>query len=461
MAAFGTRGDGKTWAAMGAMIVHAQQHHERGYPLPTRWAGVTDTHQAHRLKTVRSLQAPEWRGIWRFRDDYHVAECVLDGQVLVHLDLFGIEDAGAMDRLRMEMHGLWFEEPAPASVMVQSSGVNEGAWLMGLTSQRMASYHHPAIMTLNYPDEDHWTWKRFVAEPAQGTGYVRIPPGERASAVDREEWARALASRPDMLRRLLEGKPGTLMLGQQVAVGFTEELHAPAGLRLAPVPGVTVHVGQDGGLTPTSIVAQRIGSRLRVLASLYTEHGGIQQHVQYLLRPWLAEHAPWALQDRDALHVHYDPSMNKDSEANSEENALRIMQHRLMARYSAGQVEWDSRKNPMLSVLGGLVQGEPVVTIDPVQARGLVRALNGGWHYPTGLDGKVKGDQQPVKDHPHSDHGDAFCYLVAGVGMGRLERKPVKAYTARTDFNALDYHRPAWERGPYRARTGVSAWGDA
>ena len=259
-----------------------------------------------------------------------------------------------------------------------------------------------------------------------------------------------------MLRRLLEGKPGTLMLGQQVAVGFTEELHAPAGLRLAPVPGVTVHVGQDGGLTPTSIVAQRIGPRLRVLASLYTEHGGIQQHVQYLLRPWLAEHAPWALQDRDALHVHYDPSMNKDSEANSEENALRIMQHRLMARYSAGQVEWDSRKNPMLSVLGGLVQGEPVVTIDPVQARGLVRALNGGWHYPTGLDGKVKGDQQPVKDHPHSDHGDAFCYLVAGVGMGRLERKPVKAYRrARTTtrWTTTGPHQSAGRIG--RARASV------
>src|SRR5574342_11163 len=74
--AVGTRGDGKTWGAFGAMIVHAQRHHEQGYPLPTLWSGVTDTHQAHRLKTVRSLQDPAWGGLWRFRDDYHVVECV-------------------------------------------------------------------------------------------------------------------------------------------------------------------------------------------------------------------------------------------------------------------------------------------------------------------------------------------------------------------------------------------------
>ena len=50
-AVFGTRGDGKTTGALGAMIAHAQQHHALGYPLPTKWLGAADTFQSHVAKT--------------------------------------------------------------------------------------------------------------------------------------------------------------------------------------------------------------------------------------------------------------------------------------------------------------------------------------------------------------------------------------------------------------------------
>ncbi len=55
---------------------------------------------------------------------------------------------------------------------------------------------------------------------------------------------------PSLRRRLVEGKPGIVVLGEQVAVGFNEELHAPRGLALKPDPYATLWIGQDGGSRP-------------------------------------------------------------------------------------------------------------------------------------------------------------------------------------------------------------------
>lgn len=246
IALFGARGDRKTTSALIAMVAHAMSHAKAGYPLPVRWMGVADTYQSHRLKTIRSMQAHHWGGAWRFSDDYHTASLVVDSAEWVRIDLFGVEDIGAIDRLRMECHGVWFEEPAPVAVMVSSSGISETAWLTALTSQRLATHRHVAIMTLNYPDADHWTWQRFIAKPNPGTLAFRIPPGENASAADREEWARALAGRPDLMRRLLLGEPGVISMGPQVALGFREDLHV-AKSSLAVTQGEPLILGWDGG----------------------------------------------------------------------------------------------------------------------------------------------------------------------------------------------------------------------
>lgn len=446
-AAFGTRGDGKTWAALGAMIAHAKEHQAAGYPLPVKWAGVTDTFRSHTEKTHDSLMAPDWGGVWRLEDGGHEARCVIDNQTLVRLRLFGIEDQGAMNRLRMECHGLWFEEPAPALAI--SSGISEDAWALGLTSQRLPSHCKPAILTTNYPDEEHWTWQRFVVREHPGTCYFRIPPGERATEEDRAEWERALEGRPDMQRRLLGGEPGTVQLGEQVAHGFRYDAHVATGKRLKPSPEAALWIGQDGGESHTwvSVIGQRIQGRVRIYAALLSEPSGARQHARELLLPWLSEHAPWTLERRDErVVVVYDQAMDSTDPGDAESNPLRTFRALLPGQYKPGPVSWAGRLNPMLALFNLMADGRPILEID-ASCRGLITALNGGWYYPKDAAGRVSRDLPKKPNHPHEDYGDAFCYLVAGLAPTKGEGKPRAPYHATTAFNPLRYGYPKKQPG--------------
>ncbi len=58
IACFGTRGDGKTFAALIAMVMHSVAHKAAGYPLPVPWMEATDTHRSHRTKDLQDAREP-------------------------------------------------------------------------------------------------------------------------------------------------------------------------------------------------------------------------------------------------------------------------------------------------------------------------------------------------------------------------------------------------------------------
>ena len=157
---YGPRGEAKTQTLLLAAVAHAERNQALGYPTPVKWIGVTDTHRAHVVKTIPSLHDPLWNGAWRVFDGDHLAVFFSGETALVAMELFGVEDQGAIDRLRMETVGVWFEEPVAVAVLDQK-GISETAWMTAISSQRLPAYSHPAVITTNYPDEDHWTVKRF------------------------------------------------------------------------------------------------------------------------------------------------------------------------------------------------------------------------------------------------------------------------------------------------------------
>ncbi|HXG17170.1 MAG TPA: hypothetical protein VNK50_13040 [Calidithermus sp.] len=439
---FGPRGEGKTTAALMAMLAHAQAHARAGYPLPVTWLGAAGTLQAHRQKTHDSLREPLWQGLWRLRDGGTRAQAWVQGQLLVDLRLLGVGDEHGLDRARTQAHCAWVEEPAPAGE-IGSLGVRQAHWEMLASSLRLPTHARVMVATSNYPDEDHWTWRRWVDPGRPDVRVFRIPAGERAPEEERRRWAEAITD-PIMRRRLIEGRPGTILPGRPVAEGFNEDLHV-ARHRLTPRPGGELWLGQDGGLTPATVIGQRAGARIEILAALWSEHAGLRQHIRDQVRPWLGEHAPWVLDRPELLHVCYDPTIDTDSPGDSDVNPLRVMRHLLPGRYRAGvNVPWAWRRDPLLAALAALDGGQPLVVLDREGCRTLIRAWRGLWHYAVRVsDGGVRREEPHKPDPPWADLGDASAYLIAAMAPlpARQATEAPRVYQARRDFNPLRYHR--------------------
>jgi hypothetical protein len=443
----GTRGDGKTWGALTAMIAHAKEHHARGYPLPVKWLGATSTFESHKSKTHDSLRAHGWKGCWSLHDQGHQATFDIGGVRLVDLRLFGVGDENGLDRMRAEAHCAWFEEAAPAEE-VGSQGMTEDHWGMAITSMRLPSHANVAVATQNYPDEEHWTWQRWIVNKHPGSLVFRIPPGERATQEQRAAWAEAIKD-PIMRRRLLEGKPGTIIPGRPVAHGFNEDIHV-SRTHLKPQPGAPLWIGQDGGLMPATVIGQRVGGRIELLAALSSQHAGIRQHLKYVVMPWLGEHAPWVLEERERLHVCYDPTLDTDSQADSETNPLRVMMSLLPGRYRAGQnVPWSWRRDPLLAVLSQLDDGHPLLVVDPEFCKPLIKAWRGMWHYAVTVTGSVRTEEPKKPNPPWADLGDASAYLLADMAPLAPPKKPQGPRHANKNFSPYSFDRrpptkPSW-----------------
>jgi hypothetical protein len=432
LAGFSARGAGKTTAALVAMILHAEHHRRDGGTLPTIWLACRDTFENHRLNLYKTLREPFWGGGWVLEDAGHVAVWQPGG---VRMELMGVNDAAALNKLRTQCHGVWFEEAVP---VLQNVGLGEDAWQIALSSQRLEpEAHHVALLTSNVGDTDHWARRRFIEDPVEGSRYVDLGQ-EGVSRAYLAELERSYQGRPDLVARLVEGRWAPVQLGAEVAQGFREAIHV-RGEAMEPVAGIELWCGHDAGHMPSTVIAQRVQGQIVVYAGLVTMGTGMRQHLEQTLLPWLGAHAPWALEG-SLLRHRYDPSMATGDHGDIRSSPLGQLRALVPGSAQPGPVSWPARWEPVRTVMNLYRDGQAVLSICPGrETRELRRALAGSWYFRTRPDGTVARELPHKPNPPYADLGDAFAYLLAGMQPTKGETPPGPPRPARLRFDPFDY----------------------
>lgn len=409
----GSRGSGKTQSSPAALAILAELHARAGYTLPLRVLWLHDSLTNAAVKTGASLEQPLWGGLWRLRDDKKEAVLTLAGVELVVGLFVGTGDEVSAERLRAESHVLAAEELVAS--LAEFGGIEERKYELGLTSMRLPTRRHVAFATTNPGDEECWPYKRFLEGGGRpGCMRCQIPAEDRLTPDEVAALRAAFRDSPDLEKRLALGEWAALVIGEAVAVGFRSEIHV-APSPLLPMLNIPLVCGHDAGLTPVTVIGQEVQGEIRVLAALVSERAGTRQHLENLVLPWLAIHAPWAMRTASMLMHYYDPAMDTPDQSNVESSPVSVLREVLGGATYPGAVSWPGRRDPLLSLLARLnpMMGRPRLQLDADGCRLLISALNGRWHYAT-VNGKVSRDL-PVKDHPASDLGDALCYFVGGI----------------------------------------------
>lgn len=423
-----------------------------------RWAVVRDTYPQLKKTVLESWNSwfPKTMGDWNGEAPYtHKISVLVPGMGRLHLEVIfaAIGENKVEDVMRgWELTGLWLNEMDLLSHGVVSYGLGRiGRYppenLGGCTWRGI-------IGDMNAPDIENWTYKLFVDEElgltkeiieelrevlgdmlgvgfyVQPGGRSKDPPPENIHNLPKGYYAQQMIGQTkDYIRRMIDNEFGAVRRGQPVYPEYRDEFHC-AKTKLAPLPGIPLTIGVDGGLTPAAVIGQRTSlNQIRVLAEFvfgaqFTE--GDEAQLDQVgptafgegLKAYLADNFP----DNEIGNVWVDPSSAAGEAARGEEEsswrkrfakALGVRVRRCPGG-NALTPRLEAVRSPMLR----LVDGEPGILISP-SCRLVRRGLKGGYVYRRIQlsDGFGRFQDEPLKnDYSHSQ--DALQYLCVGLSVG-------------------------------------------
>ena len=418
----GPQGEGKTYAGLAGLFKHVLRQEDKRM----RCAIIRDKHTNIKRHTVPSIaKATRYALPFTYDDRRWV---VKSNDFTIDCDLFGMMDLGSVTNLQgAEYDLIWCEEPAPV-IQTGNDGIREEHFNMMVArcSSRSPGRKARLQITMNPPEEDHWTYHRLIEHPDFIIPYekIEIPYGENkyVDKETREQVKDAFKHDPGMYMRFVEGKPAFTLLGEKVVPNYDDKKHRSQVI-LNPIPGVEVIRGWDGGHWPTVVFMQiDPRGRLLVLDTIRGEHIGVKQLIDYYVRPLMENR----YKDIPRWLDFGDHTMATSAEADITLSAACVIEKEFNTVFYPGPT---GRKPQIIAeslrqLCDDEVDGMPKLCISAHEGV-LHRALRGGWHYTKDPSGKVIKDK-PQKDI-HSHPGDAFGNAVArlfgktALSLGELD----------------------------------------
>ena len=464
----GSRGEGKTTAGAAAFLSLAERL-SKVTPelLPLRIAVIRDSWVNLSRTTVESLRDFGRKGMAiEWRDSGRQALMGFTDTPLVHYHFFGLDRPADADKLQgFECSAIWLEEVAPAADL--SAGIPAEAFGLGVTSLRQRGVPKRVVVTMNPPDQDAWILhvEELLDEMDLGSVRVRrwaIPPGEKErhfrylASLSRTEaeaqgWTQAAdefkayrdwcdaaltaIGRRDLAGRLVGGEVGEIRVGEPVASTFVRALHVVD--ELEPMGSQPIVRLWDGGGCPSCVIGQAVGENGRAGFNVLASHTMLNTPLDQFIREWVLP----TMSDRGIMPVQGprgaygtggaprrrawtyrdigDPSMVWEGGTVKAENTSgRVIQETLAAALEPGPVDWDSRREALLSAFHrpGHERAR-FVAIDKRDNALLIQALAGRFRYPKDLaPGRITMTVQAAKrasGPKFSGVPDALAYGLA------------------------------------------------
>jgi hypothetical protein len=392
-------GEGKTFASIMAMIVHAQRCGR-----PIRCAIVRDTHENIKLSTAVSITEffEKFPHSLTWKSDFK--QLTIHTNPPIHVDLFGIDDLGSLSKLQGPEYALiWLEEPAPMADKV-NAGLSEEVFNAALVRcARQKGTQARLQVSMNPADEDHWTYRRFLEEPdidpdnpliTKQVWFVPYGANKFVSETSRQAVKAAYKDDPAAYTRYVLGKFAAVYRGKKVSPEFNPLIHVAPG-PLEPARGLVSFRYYDSWHNPTCGLGQiTTTGRLVFLDTMRLEGGDIRALIESQVVPMI--NSPRWKDKAKAWRDIGDFSMKQPDQSNRQESAARAVEDAFGTVFEPGPPRWEIMKLGFKRALNTIIMGMPAIVVCPTNKL-LIKGLSGAWHYKTDNSGNITSTL-PEKD---------------------------------------------------------------